>query len=148
RPALHFRKDGSIQILRKALAAENETTSWSAQRFMSGTGDELRMRHRRRMLASGDQSGDMRHIDHRECPNLTRDLPDPFEVDRPRIGACSHDDQSWLFAAGNTFKLFIVDGFGFFPHAIRNEVIVLSGKIQRMTVCQVTAVRQRHPQYG
>jgi len=42
----------------------------------------------------------------------------------------------------------VVDGFGIFSHAIRDEFVGLARKIQRMPVRQVATMRQIHSQHG
>src|SRR6478672_11284160 len=43
--ALHFRKDGSIEILGELFAAHDHSASRPAKRLMCGAGDEVRVRN-------------------------------------------------------------------------------------------------------
>ena len=50
--------------------------------------------------------------------------------------------------ACEALELVVVDCLGHFCHAIGDEIVSLAGKIQRMSVRQVAAVRQVHSQHG
>ena len=66
RSALHPRKNGGVDRFGKLLLAKNDPAARSAQTLVRGRGDEVRMRHRARMFASGDETRDVRHVDEKE----------------------------------------------------------------------------------
>ena len=43
--------------------AHDDAAARTAQTFVRGGGDKLRVRDRARMLAAGDQTGNVRHVD-------------------------------------------------------------------------------------
>src|SRR6185369_12707216 len=55
RPTLHLWKNRPIQILCERFATENDSASWTAERFVRRAGDKLRVRDRGRMFSGRDQ---------------------------------------------------------------------------------------------
>ena len=94
------------------------------------------------MRAARDQSRKVRHVDQIERANFVGNLPHAGEVDDPRIRAAAADDQLWAFFLGELFQLVVVNRFGFFRDAVRNDLVGLAGKIQMMPVREVAAMRQ------
>ena len=70
------------------------------------------------------------------------------EIDDARIGAGAGDDHLGLVLARQPLDLVVIDGFGFLAHAVGDELVRLAGKIQRVPVGQMPAVRQIHAQHG
>ncbi len=100
------------------------------------------------MRASGNQSGEVRHVDQVQRANFVGDLAHAREVDDARIRAAAADDQLRPLALGNLFQLVVIDGLGFFGHAVGNDLVGLAGEVQRMSVREVSAVRQVQAQDG
>mgnify|MGYP002064718662 CR=1 FL=1 len=50
------------QTLSDSAVSDDEAAARSAQRLVGGRGDDVRVRHRRRMRTAGDQAGDVRHV--------------------------------------------------------------------------------------
>ena len=94
------------------------------------------------MRAAGHQPGEMRHVDQVERADFVGNLPHTGKIDDARIGAASADDQLGPFLLGQLFQLVVIDRFGFFGHAVRNDVVRLAGEIQRMAVREMAAMRQ------
>ena len=95
-----------------------------------------------------DQPCDVRHIDHHQRSGFPCGLRDSFEVNRARIGACADDDQPRLTLARQPLQFFIVDRFSIFANAVRHEVVVLSGEVQRMAVREMSSMGKVHPHDG
>ncbi len=53
-----------------------------------------------------------------------------------------------LLALGDLLQVVVVDGLGFLGHAVRNDLVGLAGKVQRMTVREVSAMRQVQSENG
>ena len=53
----------------------------AAKGFVSGGGDEIRVRDWRWMHSGGYQPGDVRHIDKEIGTDFLREFPHPFKVD-------------------------------------------------------------------
>src|SRR5438067_11359914 len=62
RSALMSGEDVLVDSGGELLLAEDEAGARAAQRLVSGAGDDLRVRKRRRMHTSGNESGEVRHI--------------------------------------------------------------------------------------
>ncbi len=100
------------------------------------------------MRASGNQSGEVRHVNQVERANFVGDLAHAREVDEARIGAASADDQLRLLALSDLLQIVVVDGLGFLRHAVGNDLVGLAGKVQRMTMREVSAMREVQSQNG
>ena len=121
RAALHPGKHDLVDGGGKFLLAQDHAGARSAQSLVRGRGDDVRMRHGRRMHASGNQSGEMRHVDQVERADFVGDLPHAGKIDDARIGAAPADDQLRTLLLGQLLQFVVVDGFGFFGHAVRND---------------------------
>ena len=64
------------------------------------------------------------------------------EVDESRIGAAAADDELWPLALGDSLQIVVIDGLGFLGHAVGNDLVGLAGKVQRMAVREVSAMRE------
>src|SRR5262249_35813434 len=71
-----------------------------------------------------------------------------LKLDRARIRAGADDDQFWLVFARQSGEFLVVDDFGILVNAIRNDLVILARKIQRMTVSEMPTVRQIHAENG
>ena len=65
RAALDAGKNGGVDLLRELLLAHDDAAARTAQTFVRRGGDEVRVRNRARMLAAGDEPGDVRHVDEK-----------------------------------------------------------------------------------
>ena len=144
RAALRAGKDGLVDSLRVLLAAQDHATARAAQRLVRRGGHEVGVRHRGRVLARGDQTGNVRHIDHQQAASLVGDVAQPGKVDDARIGGRARDDEFGLHFKRLTFKRVVVDDLFLLRHAIRHEVEVLTGHVDRAAVRQMAAVREVH----
>ena len=53
-----------------------------------------------------------------------------------------------LCSFGESLEFFVVDALVLFANPVRNDRVELARKVQRMTVRQMAAVSQVHPQHG
>ena len=148
RAALHSGKHNFVDGSGEFLFAQDHTGARSAQSLVRGSGDDMRMRHRRRMHAACNQSGKMRHVHQVKRANFVGNLPHAGKIDDARIRAAPADDQLRPLFFRQLFQVVVIDGLGFFGHAIRNDAISLAGKIQMMAVSQVSAVGQVESEDG
>ena len=81
RPALDAGEHRAIEVLGELLAAEHHAAARPAQRLVRGRRDEIGVRHRARMLAGGDEAGDVRHVGHHERADVVGDRADAREVE-------------------------------------------------------------------
>ena len=59
---------------------------------MRGRSHDVAIRNRIHVFARGNQTGDMRHIDHQHCADGIGDLAQRGEIDLPRICARTGND--------------------------------------------------------
>ena len=128
------------------LSRKDHARARAAQGFVRGRGNDVRVRHWRRMRAAGDQSGEVRHVDHEQRARLVGDLAHAGEIDDPRIGAATADDHLGMMFERKLFEIVVVDGLGFLGHAVGNDLVSLAGEVQRMPVREVSAVREVQPE--
>src|SRR5207248_9885577 len=86
RSALDSGKNGRVDLFREFFLAENDSAARAAQTFVGGGGDELRVRNRSWMLAAGDQTRNVRHVDEEERTHRVGDLAHPVKIDDSRLG--------------------------------------------------------------
>ena len=99
------------------------------------------------MLTAGNQTGNVRHIDHQVSAVAMCDLGHFLEVDGTRIRGCTCNDQLRAMLLDSLLKLSVVDE-AILVYAVGNKVVVLAGLVDRRAVAQVTALRQIHAHNG
>ena len=99
-------------------------------------------------MPPGHQSRDVRHVHEEQRAHRPRDFRHAREINDARIGARARDDHFRLVLARQTVEFVVIDRLGFLAHAVRNELVHLAGKIERMPVREVPAVRQVHAEHG
>ena len=100
------------------------------------------------MHARRDEPRDVRHVGDHGGPHPVAGLADPREIDDARVRArADHDHLRFVFV-GESIELVVVDPLIVFANAVGNDRVELSGKVQRMTVREVAAVRQVHAEHG
>ena len=115
---------------------------------MRGGGHDVRVRYGARMQSSGHESRDVRHIHEEERAHGLGGFGDALKIDHPRIGTCPGDDHFRLVLMRQPLDFVVVDALVFFAHAVGHELVHTAGKIQRMSVGQVTTMRQVHAQHS
>src|SRR5208282_1802425 len=145
RTSLHPRKNNLIDFLGEFRLAQNHPRPWPAQRLMRGRSHDLRMRNRRGMRSARHQSGKVRHIDEVERTDFIRNLPHASKIDDPRIRAAAANNQLRTLRRSDPFQFVVIDGLGFFGYAVRNDLVSLAREIQRMSMGEVSAMRQVQP---
>ena len=81
------------------------------------------------MHASGDQSGEVRHVHQVDGSDFVGDLAHAGEVDGAGIGRASADEELGLLAHGDGFHLVIVEGLGFAGDAVADDAVGLPLKL-------------------
>src|SRR5437763_11239632 len=100
------------------------------------------------MNASGDESGEVRHVYQVERANFVCDLPHTRKINDAGIGTAATDDQFRVFFLRKLFQIVVVDGLGLFRDAIGNDLVSLAGKIQMMTVGEMSAMGEVQSENG
>ena len=148
RAALHSGEHHLVDGRGEFLFAQDHPGPRSAQSLVRGGGHDMGVRHRRRMHAARNQSGEMRHVDQVERAHFVGDLAHAGKINDSRIGAASADDQLGAFFLGQLLQIVVVDGLSFLGHAIGNDAVGLAGKIQMMAVGEMSAMRQIQSENG
>ncbi len=98
---------------------------------------------------SSNESGDMRHICHRDSTNFFRDLDELRIIELSRIRRESREDDLRLRLVCDSTEVFIVDLTCFWVfHLISDKVKNLRNIRHRMPVSEVSAMREIHPEDG
>src|SRR5271157_2787862 len=92
------------------------------------------------MRPAGYQTSEVRHVHQVDRAHFVGNLPHPDEIDESRIGASTTNDELWPLALGNALQIVVINGFGFIGNAVGNDLVGLAGKVQRMAVCEVSAM--------
>jgi len=96
------------------------------------------------MGATGDQTGEMRHIDHEIGPDLVGDRTELREIDDARIGRTAGNDQARLMLQRQATHVVIIDQVRIGGHAILDGLEPLAGLVDRGAVGQMAAGGERH----
>src|SRR5260370_7543505 len=94
------------------------------------------------MRTTGDQTGEMGHINQQQGSNLVGDLAHAGKIDDAGVGTASSDDELWFFALGDGFQNVVVDLLGLLVDAVEDDAIKLAGKAELVPMGQVAAVRK------
>ena len=96
------------------------------------------------MLAGRDESGDVGHVDHQQRAGTVRDRRHPLEIDDPRIGRGSRDDELGPYVRGLRLERVVVDPLVLPSNAVWVHFVHPSREVDRRAVRQVTAMREVH----
>src|ERR671921_3005242 len=102
----------------------------------------MRVRYRRRMRAAGNESGEVSHVNEEKRVDRIRDLTHALEIEDARVSAAASDDHLRLLAFGDVGKLVVVNGLSVFAHAVCDHFVSLAGKIQRVAMGKMSAMRE------
>ena len=97
------------------------------------------------MRPTGDESGEVRHVDQVECADFVGNLAHAGEVDVAGIGTAASDDQFRVLLLGDTLEFVVVDGLGSPGDTVRDDLVGLARKVQRMAVRKMATMRQVRP---
>ena len=144
RAALHTGEHLRVDFFRELFLAENDAAARAAQGFVCGRCHKIRVRHRTRMHACGDEAGDVRHIDEKISADLAGKLAHAFEVDLARIGRGTDGDQRGLELTRGFFELLVIDPLVFGRNTVVGHIVKTAGEICLVTVREMAAVREVH----
>jgi hypothetical protein len=111
-------------------------------------GDDIGVAEGRGMHASGDQTGEMGHVDHQIRPDLVGNDAEAREVEDPRIGRTAGDDQLGLVLECQPLDFVEVDQMVFLTDAILNGVEPLARLRGRSAMSEVPAGGEAHAEDG
>ena len=93
------------------------------------------------------KSRNMSHIHHQICADFIRDLTETLKVNGSGISAGSGNDHLRFTLSCDLQHLIIVN-YAFVINAIRYDIEIFTGHIDRRTMCQVAAMIQIHTHVG
>ena len=81
-------------------------------------------------------------------PTSRPTLADPLEIDHARIRTRTDHDHLRLVFVREPLELLVIDALIVLAYAVRDNGVELAGEIQRVTVGEMPAVGQVHPEHG
>ncbi len=108
----------------------------------------MRVRDGGGMQSRGDQTGEVRHVDHQVGTDFVGDAAEFGEVELPRIGRPAGQDQLGLAFVGQPLDLGHVDQVVVLGHVVGGDVVELAGEVQLHPVREMAAVRQGKSEDG
>ena len=147
-PTLCARENSLVDFLCQFfIVAENQTATRATQRLVGCGGGNICIRNWRWMHACCNQTGNVCHVNHQICSNRLCNFCQLREINDSWICTCTCNNHLRLVFLCQSSYLVIINGF-IIAQTIGNEVEILTGNIDRRTVCQMSAVCQTHAQYG
>ncbi len=148
RAALHAREDLALDLFEEVLVVgEDHAATGTAQAFVRGGGDEVGVFHRRRMGSTGDEAGDVGHIDEEVSADALGDLAHLFEVDDAWVSAGSGGDHLGLLTQGDFGEFVVVDALIALADAVLAELVKTAAEVGGIAVGQMTAVGEVHAEH-
>ncbi len=135
-------------LLGDLVLAQDHAAAGAAQGLVGGGGDNVGIGHGALVNASGDETGDVGHIDHEESADGISDLTELGEVDLAGIGGSAGKDHLGLALLRDAVDLVVVDHFGLIVEGVGDLMEVLAGDVDRAAVGQVAAVGEVHAHEG
>ena len=135
-------------LLGDLVLAQDHAAAGTAQGLVGGGGDNVGIGHGALVNASGDETGDVGHIDHEESADGISDLTELGEVDLAGIGGSAGKDHLGLALLRDAVDLVVVDHFGLIVEGVGDLMEVLAGDVDRAAVGQVAAVGEVHAHEG
>ncbi len=144
RASLASRKHAAVKGLGKIVLAHDHAAAGTAQGLVGGGGDKLAIRDRRGVKAACHKAGHVGDVCHDHRSDLIGDLPESLEVNRPRIGACPHDNDFGFVLLRLGFHFIEIDGLRLPVHAVENHIVEPPGKVGRASVGEMAPVGEVH----
>src|SRR5690606_7358603 len=117
---------------------QNQTTTWTAQGFVSGSGGYVSNLHRVRIQTGSNQTGDVRHIDKQVSTDFVSDIAEALPIYDLRVSRETGNNDFRLMFQRQTFNFVIVDQTGFGVQTVLDGVVVFARGAHFSTVGQVT----------
>ena len=92
RAALLAGEDRAVDVLGELLAAEDDPAARAAEGLVDRRRDDVGVLDGVRVLAGGDQPGEVRHVHHQPGADRVGDLAERGEVELARVGGPAGDD--------------------------------------------------------
>ena len=147
--ALQARKHGGVDFPRQLLVVgEHQAAARAAERLVCRRSDDVSVGERAWMRAAGDESGEMRHVNHEYGADRIRDFAEAREINHARIGGAAGDDDFRLCVVRERLDFVIVDALIVAPHAIGDRLEPLARHVHGRAVGKMAAGGEVEPQIG
>jgi hypothetical protein len=100
---------GLLLSLADTLAEEDHGTTGTTERLVGGSGDNVGVGEGRVVDATGDQTGNMGHVDHEVAADLVANLAETLVVDGTAVGRGTSNDNLGSVHESVLLELVIVD---------------------------------------
>ena len=150
RAALGAWEHGGVQLFVQLFITafrQDQATAWTRQGFVGGGGHNVRMWNRVRVNASGNQTGNVRHVDEQVRADAVSDFTHFCPVNDAGVSREATDDHLRLVLFGLLRHVFVVNFTGLI-NTVRDDVVQFAREVNRRAVSQVAALRQVHTQNG
>ena len=148
RATLHAREDLTVDLFGQFfVVGQDDAATRATERFVRGAGDEVGVFHRRRMSTTGDEAGDVSHIDEEVCADAFGDGAHLLEVDDAWIRGGTGSDHLRLLMQGDFGEFVVVDPFVGLADAILAELVKTAAEVRGIAVGQMTAVGEVHAEH-
>ena len=119
---------------------ENAPTARTAQRFVRGERDDIGVRHRIGIHATGDETREVRCVVEEIRAHFVGDDLERLRIDTTRIARGAGDDEARTMFVREVAHLLHVDALVTRLHLVRNEVVEHAARVDRRAVREVSAV--------
>ena len=106
------------------LSEEDHGASWSSKRLVGCGGDNIGVLERRWNHTSGDQTGNMSHVNHEVGADLVSDLSHAGVIDQAAVGGGASDDDLRSVHEGILLKAVVIDDTSFEVDSVREGLEV------------------------
>ena len=107
----------------KVFTHHDDTTTWSAQRLMCSSCNDMCVLHRVLQQSCSNQSGRVSHVNKQQCTNFISYSTHAFVVPLTAISRSATDNQFWFVLTCEAFHLVIVHTSCLTIQCITNVVI-------------------------
>ena len=120
----------------------------AAEGLVGGGGDDVGVRDGRGVGSTGNEAGEVGHVDEEVGSNLVGDLAHALEVELAGVGAAAADDELRFDFEGLGLELVVVDDFGVFADLVAGDVVELAGEVELVAVGEVASVGEVEAEDG
>src|SRR5271157_4732603 len=128
RSTLHTREYSLVDGLGILGIAHYCPSSWPPERFVGRGRGEIRHPDRCRVDPCCTKASNVGDIGHAVCTSIIGYFLEYLEIDCPRIGRCSTDNDPRFFLSCHFANNTVIEHLTFRVHAILNDPVKLSGK--------------------
>ena len=118
---------------------QDAATARAAQRLVGGERDDVGERHRVRVRAAGDETGEVGDVEHEQRTDLVGDLAERLRFEAARVARRADDDHLRTVLEREVAHVVDVDAL-LGADAVRHEVVEQAAGVDRRAVGEVAAV--------